>query len=481
MSKHHRKHARRHASKFLNKQRDRDAGRFIDELNKTEPIPDRIELGAAKPLPDLDLHVEVANTPEGVHLAKQILRDAQAAGVETFVKTYKQDIKERKDAEVNWPQVPEAVFDFTKPQLRQQVNADNTHSIGIRPHPHNHEIARSLLNIAGYKSHVGPMAPPIEVDDRPLIDLLHEATFTNPLGMKVIKDPYELRMLLRKAHCFTLDDATSAMIADFSLATVPDLEATRQMAIPPFPVTWIELNNFERLKRMHQLKFPLKDYYPEIPPTNRIGWLIHPAPEASGYYATYVANIDVGIWIAPMSYWWHTYAPNPEKPDTATSVSEMMEWLMFGTAGNVGNYDAFMHPSNLHIHYTGMDPQKMVDVMKEMAGELRHIWGFLIALGAGHLGAQATYTPQPKPNTTPPIMKNGKPLLPLEHKVLHLHLNKKTPAKIVAQAITHHHNRRHEVRAHWRQLKSGKRVPVKSHERGNELLGRIEKTYHVER
>jgi len=79
-------------------------------------------------------------------------------------------------------------------------------------------------------------------------------------------------------------------------------------------------------------------------------------------------------------------------------------------------------------------------------------------------------------------MKNGKPLLPLEHKVLHLHLNKRvTPAKIVTQAVTHHHNRLHEVRAHWRLLKSGKRVPVKSHSRGDERLGRIEKTYHVER
>jgi hypothetical protein len=78
-------------------------------------------------------------------------------------------------------------------------------------------------------------------------------------------------------------------------------------------------------------------------------------------------------------------------------------------------------------------------------------------------------------------MKNGKPLLPLEHKVLHLHLHKKTPQKLITQAITHHHNREHDVRSHWRTLKSGKRVPVKSHTRGDVKLGRIEKTYQVER
>lgn len=424
------------------------------EQKKAQRIPDKAP----------DLEIEIADdSPEAQRDAEKILADAEAAGVSTIVKHY----------------TPAAFKGLSlKPSpLAMHVNADDTHSIGIRPHPHGHAIARSLLDAVSSTVKWTETKMP---DDRPLIDLLHEATFTSPPGMAVIRDAYELRMVLRKAHCFTLDKATSAMVADFSLATLPDLEASRQMAIPPFPVTWIELDNFARLKRMFELKFPLRDYSPEVPPTERIGWLIHPAPEATGYYATYVTQTDIGIWIAPMSYWWHTFDPNPEKP-TPERSAETLEWLAFGTRGNVATYDAFPHPSNLHIHYTGMDPQKMVDVMKEMSGELRHIWGFLIALGAGHLGAQATYTPQPKPTTTPPIMKNGKPLLPLEHKVLHLHLAKKTPAKIVAQAITHHHNRRHEVRAHWRQLKSGKRVPIKSHERGDATLGRIEKTYHVER
>ena len=46
-----------------------------------------------------------------------------------------------------------------------------------------------------------------------------------------------------------------------------------------------------------------------------------------------------------------------------------MEWLMFGTAGNVGVYDAFPHPSNLHLHYKETPGTQLVDAMREMAGK----------------------------------------------------------------------------------------------------------------
>jgi len=84
-------------------------------------------------------------------------------------------------------------------------------------------------------------------------------------------------------------------------------------------------------------------------------------------------------------------------------------------------------------------------------------------------------------------MKNGKPLLALEHKELHLHLRPRhTAERVLARAITHHKHRWHEVRGHFRTLKNAdgsvrKRVPVRPHERGDTRLGRIEKTYKVER
>jgi len=90
------------------------------------------------------------------------------------------------------------------------------------------------------------------LDTRPLIDQLHEATFTNPVGLQWIKDKYGLRTLLRKAHCFTLDAETSALVADFSIAIGSDLESARRMAIPPFPVTWIDVDNRARLGRVKE-------------------------------------------------------------------------------------------------------------------------------------------------------------------------------------------------------------------------------------
>ena len=352
-----------------------------------------------------------------------------------------------------------------------------------------HSIKRSLLNIAGYKSHVGPMAPPVNVDsetvnlpdDRPLIDKLHEATFTEPVGLQWIADKYALRMILRKAHCFTLDAVTSALVTDFSVAIADDLESARRMAIPPFPTTWIDIDNRARLDRAKAHGIQLTDTAAGKtdagPPVDRVGWLIRPA-EVGGYYASYITLFGEGIFYAPLSYWWHNEKPL-ELVKPADVVSEAMRRLAFGVRNpNVDASDATLTPTPLEIKTMR---QGDIDYMEELSGELRHIWGLLIALGAGQLGMEVKYAEQAKP-TTVRTMKNGKPLLPLEHKVLHLHLARKmTPDKVVVRMITHHRHRWHEVRAHFRLLKSGKRVPVKSHERGDERLGRVEKVYKVER
>jgi len=400
-----------------------------------------------KPPADLEVGLQ-DNSPESIQQAFDVLAEAEKSGVTTIVKTYKSSHPDGAN-----------FHHYNDIRTERRDGPD-------------HNVASMLLNAAKAKT------PPLMLDDRPIIDQLHEATFTHPLGMYAIGDDYALRMLLRKAHCFTLDEATSSMVADFSMATTVDLEAARRLAIPPFDVTWIELNNHARLKRMFELKAPLGTYDPKEPPTSRIGWLIHPATELGGWYATYVSVIDVGVWIAPLSYWWHSGSPNPKGMVPTDKVAKLIEWLLFGTAGNVFGEDAHMHASNLHVPIQVLDVGDTKDIMAEMAGELRHIWGFLIALAAGQNGVKLTS--QSNPTRAPPIMKNGKPLLPLEHKVLHLHL-RKAPQKLISQAITHHHNRQHDVRAHWRTLKSGKRVPIKSHQRGDVKLGRIEKTYHVER
>jgi hypothetical protein len=384
--------------------------------------------------------------------------------------------------------------------VHHTIGPDSTHSLGIKPHPHGNSIAKSLLNIAGYKSHVGPMAPPVNVnsetvnlpDDRTLIDKVHEATFTDGAGLNVFADKYALRMLLRKAHCFTLDQATSAMVADFSVAVAKDLEGTRRLAIPPFPVTWIDLDNVARLNRVKALGIKLTPSAAgEVagPPVERVGWLIHPCSDMGGFYASYFCQIDEGIATAPLSYWWHTAAANPLDYDSKDPKQDrFIQGLTFGvTDVNVSPLDAYPSPTPMHQPLKKINASTSTELMSELAGELRHIWGLLVALGAGQMGLEAKTSPQAMPLRTPPVMKNGKPLLPLEHKVLHLHLAKRaTPDRVVTKAILHHKNREHEVRAHVRTLRDSegnvrKHVPVKSHKRGDERLGKIEKTYRVER
>jgi hypothetical protein len=348
-----------------------------------------------------------------------------------------------------------------------------THSIPIRPHPHNMEIARNLLRSARPKKEERIW------DERPLIDQLHEATFTNPVGLQWVKDKYKLRRLLREAHRFVLDDVTSTLVADFSVAIAPDLESVRRIAIPPFPVTWIDLNNAKRIGRMKEMGYQLTPSAAgelDGPVCERVGWLIYPGSARDSYYARYVTQTSEGIISAPMPYWWHTIEPNPAGSTTNYDAAhkEMMA-LTFGVASNVHPFDACLGPKEDDVK---LDSDVM-RLMQEIAGELRHIWGFLVALGCGHLDSKIT--PQATHNDIRK-MPNGKPLLPLEHKILHLHLAKKqTASTVVTRTITDHKMRWHEVRSHIRTLKSGKLIKVKSHERGDKTLGRIVKTYKVEK
>jgi hypothetical protein len=360
---------------------------------------------------------------------------------------------------------------------------------------HDDSIARSMLYNAksklDFKAHAGPLAPPLEIDDRPLIDKLHEATFTNPIGLQWIEDKYALRTLVRRAHCFTLDATTSALVSDFSLAIARDLESSRRMAIPPFPVTWIDLDNNARLNRIKELGIGLT---PQAageteagPAVSRVGWLIHP-DATEGYYATYVCEVEQGVTLAPLSYWWHSGVSIPMSEGLKVKARdvdiERMDRMSFGLRNSgVSPVDAVPSPTPMHpkLMVGKKYPQQVQELMEEIGGELRHIWGFLIALGAGQLGMETKYSSQPKP-VTERQAPNGKPLLPLEHKVLHLHLSKRmTPDKVLVRMLTHHKHRWHEVRSHFRLLKSGVRVPVKSHERGDERLGKIVKTYKVEK
>lgn len=324
--------------------------------------------------------------------------------------------------------------------------------------------------------------------DRPLIDSLHEATFTDSECLDFIKDRYAFRMLVRKAHCFTLDKDTSRLAADFSIAIKPDLEAARRLAVPPFPVTWIEMDCRARQTRAHELgiKFASESPIEHVAP--RVGWLIFPG-DLGGYYILHVMDDVRGPLAFPLAFWWHNGEPYPRDP--RHEVDTILQALAFGFNNpNVSVNDCFAHPSPMHVNHNKPDNAgigKVIgEMMAEISGELRYVWGVLIALGAGHLGAEVS-TSEAQRHQGPQVKIKDKTVLPLEHKILTIKLGKRlTVPKLVARAITHHKNRLHEVRGHWRAYKNDdgtvrKRVPVKSHKRGDERLGRIEKTYRVER
>ena len=335
--------------------------------------------------------------------------------------------------------------------------------------------------------------------DKPtLIDVVHEATFTEPRTMMFVRDKYALRMLLRRAHRFMLADSTSRLVGDFSIAVAADLESSRRLAVPPFPVTWFELNNTARMARTRELGVKVLDPGPADgpygPPVERCGWLVHPASQG-GHYCTYFAESEKGPFALPFSYWWHTAEPDHDKLDGPLdtifrgTVMEM-QWLSFGMGrGNVGPSDAYLFPAAFQpqLEDQTATPDTVIDMMTEMAGEQRHIWGLMVALGAGQLGVEADTSGRVLHSGPPKIMKNSKPLLPLEHKVLHLHLAKRATAeKVLMRVITHHKKRWHEVRSHWRTYKNPdgsvrRRTLIEQHARGDERLGRVEKTYVVER
>jgi hypothetical protein len=356
------------------------------------------------------------------------------------------------------------------------------HSIGIRPHPHNRAIARSLLDTANIKP-----APTKYTDERPLIDLLQEATFHDSTSMQFVSDKYALRMLLRKAHCFTLDRDTSRLVSDFSLAIANDLEAARTLAIPPYPVTWFDLDNIARLDRLKEHGVPLTVTASRADVCPRVGWLIHPASDMTqhSYYLTYAAQLEQGMFVAPLSFCWHI--ARQIKGDVEDEVDKEMRAITFGVAdANVSTVDAFPSANPFHYYYRKEKVNReVVGMMREISGELRHVWGLLLALGAGKLGAETSITPREKPNGDPPIIK-GKPLLPLEHKTLTIKLGRrKSVERIAAKALTGSRKRWHEVRAHIRILHNAdgtpKYVKVSEHHRGDERIGKITKNYRVEK
>ena len=366
----------------------------------------------------------------------------------------------------------------------------------IHVHPENvrkGSVARALLRGA----HTPERLKPQVIDmTRPLIDVIQQGSVEGWPGLFEIADHRQFQQTLRKAKCFTLDEASSRLMAEFSIAISADLDTVRQMAVPPFPVTWIEFDNVARVKRMESMGVPLTPTAKgevEGNIVSKVGWLIEPAPRwgDDGHYVTYFTVTDQGPIMAPVSWFWATSANGKPLPPTPPGMEkEFREQQRYLERLALGIRDTNVKPEAYTVgygpqhkmHNTGKYERSHFDLMNELAGELRHVWALLLTMAAGHAGLTTSTSPKARPSGPDPIQPNGKPLLPIEHKHLHLHLGKRyTPQRVVLQAITHHRKRHHEVRAHLRRLPTGRLVPVKSHARGDRALGSITKDYRVEK
>lgn len=350
-------------------------------------------------------------------------------------------------------------------------------------------IARTLLSQTGGLTYrnlkAGESVSRYAYDEtRPLIDTIQEGSLRGAAGLSRVADPYAFRAMLRKAKCFTLDAASSALIGDLSIAVAHDIDTARKLALPPFPVTWFEIDNVARLNRMAEHGFKLTPVAQGVtdqgPPVDKVGWLIEPTPQDGGYCLTYFALLDEGPVAAPLSWCWRiddkAFMAPPEYLDP------MMERLAFGMKNSnavPGTFTMAFGPSMINRRQLHETEQT---AMEELGGELRHLFGLLVAVSAGGAGLTMSSSPKARHEGPARIQPNGKPLLPLEHHHLHLHLQKrKNLDHVVRQILTHHKKRFHDVRAHMRKLKSGRMVPVKSHGRGDKTLGVVTKDYVIEK
>lgn len=324
-----------------------------------------------------------------------------------------------------------------------------------------------------------------------LIDDLHAATWQhNPHGLGYMLDKRAFREVLKRAHCYTLDDETSYLMGQFSVPIINDLEAVRELALPPWPCMWIDFNNRLRLQAMVDLGFGLTDAAKEC--VERVGWLIdrHPS-QHTAFRLTYCTTTLQGAIVAPFSFFWDIAGdtcPWPrEGRDFTTLDGELRTRLLFNIRELHDKYKPSVSfslcPMPGGTNATFSNYQNMADLQIEISGELRYCLGLMLAMNGAASDLTITkgddYTDKAIAERKLP---NGKQQFAIVHKrlVIHLHKNR-TPQKIAERMITGHKKKRHEVAGHWRTLRNAdgtvrKRVPVKSHERGDARLGRVYRT-----
>ena len=285
-----------------------------------------------------------------------------------------------------------------------------------------------------------------------LADKLNESLMMKPLprGLHYLKDRSALLTALRRSQRFIFDDNSSRLIAEASIEIADYLDEARKMAIPPFPYTFVQIDNVARITKIHDMGIPLTRSA-KIDPVPDVGWLIERhQTQHTAYRASYVCLTDLGMLVSPWAWSWDITDDKtcPWDKYYETDGSSAIVSSMFG-----------MHNPNVHQCWmtTGYaDRDRIADksfssAVTELSGELRHIFGFLTLLNQI---PQEVSEPKRSRTYSASVVGSDKKATPLEYRDAILRLpQRKSLSKIIKRACLGIRKRYHPVRTQWRTFK----------------------------
>jgi hypothetical protein len=306
-----------------------------------------------------------------------------------------------------------------------------------------------------------------------------------PPGLRWVSDARELRERIRKARHFRLDARASTYVAEASMAIADHLDEARELSRAPFPLTWVQIDNVARLKRVEELGVrlsPRANGEVEGEPCTHIGWLIERhQTQLSAHRASYFTEMDQGVFLAPMAFMWDC-----EGKPSPWPVANMSRDLGVPSA----DFLLGMRGATCSAVWAGQgwsDPRRTSDfwgaLAWEFAGELRHIFGFLVTITHVPIEESETIRLDGDISQPPPVVK-GKPVFKLEHRDIVIKLPRhRDITKTITRVCEGMRKKRHDVRGHWRHFYNAdgsirRRTWIKNHERGDESLGRIVRGEH---
>lgn len=335
---------------------------------------------------------------------------------------------------------------------------------------------------------------------------------------------------------FSLDDNTSAFIADLGDAQITScaahrrvelVEATRKLSRLPHALTWIEYSNYHRVKRAREVyKVPgWQDIVGKqmIPSHGRSGWLCIQYPtDPLAFMAITISNTIV---LPDRSDWRDLCAPSMIAFQWRVDDNSEMAWPLptlldpvgifehgdhksrklpwstniVGMRGYEKPFTSYTKPpflSEAHFRYALRHDRSMLIAV---AGEARYLWALLATINDLPVHIEGV-----KPDRGF-LAKGGRYRKFCEHRVITLTIPETRYRQIARRVLAIARRKRHGVRGHWREdwrhalavfcehdfvvgeehldckICKGRKVWIKEHERGDSSLGFVLHDYQVQR